>query len=344
MIFPGVLFSQKLSKKVDQFTSKTSVMSEDRTLASVFPIIGSKKPWDLVMSFSLLDKDISFVITHQSQSYSSIVNSISFKFEDGTVIVKNGPGNSGDYNTGLGYKYTFSVFSLTKDELAKFASSNLSLVSADFNYFPDSPTIQSEIKKKSVGLIINDAKAILKEWESMIIKSDGNEKKYLFNCKVEYDQVDEFTNIRKTISSPALIFEKDLGGMFFYLNVSGTKINNHNGLRFIAGFKVSDDMVKMVKVEQVKQIIKYNQISLLLEDGKVISFKDAELNQYVSSVNNYQFYKFYNIENDSIANLLKTIPLKKVRILLDDKEVETLSVIKDGASAIINVLNCTNSL
>jgi hypothetical protein len=343
--FQGNVYAQKLSKKVDKYTSKTIVMSDDRILFDVFPIIGSKKPWDVVMSFSLMDKEISFVLTHQSQSYSSKIISISFKFQDGTIIIKEGPGSSGDFNTGFGYKYTFSGYSLSKEELTKFANSDLEVVKVDFEYFPDYPTIEEAVKKKNKELIKKDAIAVLKEWENMKVISNANGPDYSFNCNFEYDKTDEFTSIRKIITSPSLIFQEDLGGIAYYLNVSGVKNNNKDGLRFIIGFNITDDRLKAtIPDEMMKDKVKYNQVALLLDDGKVLFFKDKEPNQFTSSSKHYRFFKFYDIENDSIANILKTSPIKKVRLMLDDKDMETRDAKPEGKNAIINVLNCIQTL
>ena len=158
------LYSQcKLVKIKDDFGGETSALTKDVTLASVFPLVGSKQPWELVMKFMLVEGSVSISVTHQSQKYSTSLSTIFFKFKDGTVLKMETPATSGDYNTGLGYSYTFTSFDLTKEDLMLFASKDLLKFQADFTHFPDYPIVEEEIKSKNIDKIRKDASCILDE-------------------------------------------------------------------------------------------------------------------------------------------------------------------------------------
>ncbi|OFY51337.1 MAG: hypothetical protein A2W85_03685 [Bacteroidetes bacterium GWF2_41_31] len=160
------LYSQcKLERKTDDFSTKKTVYSPDVTLVSIEPFGSGKFFWNLDMSFYKEDSTLVLYITHASQSYSSRVFSIFFKFKDGTIIKKSESVNSSDYAPGNPYRYTFTVFSLTKDELKIFAMTELEKFHAEFTQFDAYPVIEKEIKKKSIEKIKKDASCMLLEFK-----------------------------------------------------------------------------------------------------------------------------------------------------------------------------------
>jgi hypothetical protein len=153
-----------LIKTKDDFSSSQTVESKDVTLKDVFPLLGSKQPWNLDMSFMLEGEKLRIVFTHKSQLSSSSLSSIFFKFQDGTILKKETSSGEGIYNTGHGYTYRYTFFDLTKEELEFFASKDLLKFRADFSLFPDYPVVEDEIKAKNITVIRKDATCILEEY------------------------------------------------------------------------------------------------------------------------------------------------------------------------------------
>lgn len=332
----------RLSKKVDQFTSKTIIQTNDRTLISVFPLVGSKKPWDLDMNFMTIDKDISIAITHKSQSYSAAIEKIYFKFQDGSIIAKDGPGNSDDYNTGFGYSYTFTAFPLSEEELVKFASNDLELVKAYFISNPNCPVIEEVVKKKSVQNIKEDAKKLSEEYNSIVVVKKENPKIINYECKYEYDKVDDFTKTRTIITAPAILVDEDLAYARYYVSVSGTNINGLTGLRIISGVKITEKSIS-ISPEKAKPILSFNRIDFLLENEQIVTLQDNEISEFRSNSNDLFSFKFFKFENDSIVDQLKSSVIKKVRLSINEKVTSTKDIDINCSNSAINVLNCIES-
>jgi len=340
------LYSQcKLERSKDDFSSSQTVSSQDVTLASVFPLIGNKKPWELVMSFIWVDSAFSISVTHQSQSYSTSLSSIFFKFKDGTVIRKVAPSYASDYDTGLGYNYTSTGFEMTKDEIMIFASKDLLKIQAIFKYFPDHPVVEEEIKNKSIERIRKDASCILSEtssitYEKKDVKSDIKvDVKY--ECKYEKNIIDDFTKKRIVLTQPETIYNVKISedASAFY-SVCGSNISGSNGLQFNRGYRTGNP----VKEDVLKNIMQFDQIALLLDNDEVINLNDTEIVEMARNGSAYVGIKVFAIESDSIWQKLHTIPLKKFRVSMKNKEIGTQEIEKKYAKSIMNIIDCVDAL
>jgi len=343
------LFSQcKLERSKDDFSSNKFVSSKDITLISVFPIIGSKKPWNLDMSFMLVDSLISISMTHKSQSYSTSLSSIYFKFQDGTIIKNEMPSTSSNYNDGLGYDYKITSFSLTKDELLSFASKDLLKFRADFKHFPDYPIVENEFNSKSIDKIRKDASCILDEFNSVrnTKKDDKKEKMDLveYKCGYEIDKIDEFNKKRIVLTRAAIIFDDKLNGGHTYFQVCGSNLNSVNGLKFYRCFNVN----RFDEVDQtnVKNLMLFDQVELLLENDDVISLKNDVVSEYLiqNQANSAWSYKLFTIDNDSIWQKLKSNPLKMIKLSMNGKDLGLKKIDNIYSKSIINAINCIDIL
>lgn len=159
------IFSQcKLDKKKDDFTSEESITTKDVTIAYVFPILqGDKKPWNVDMCFISIDSIIGFILTHQSQGWSTEIDAVYFKLDNGTVIKKEDRFSEGEYSTGGAYTFKFSRFKLTKEELTNFSNNKIEKVRIVFAYFPDYPVYEKELKDKKNMALKEVASCLLKE-------------------------------------------------------------------------------------------------------------------------------------------------------------------------------------
>lgn len=342
------LYSQcKLDKIKDDFGSGQSVSSKDVNLASVFPLIGSKKPWDLVMSFLMVDSSLSISVTHQSQKYSSTLSSIFFKFTDGTVLKKETPSTSGQYNTGMGYQYKWTGFDITKDELLIFASKDLLKFQAQFKYFPDNPTVEEEIKSKSIDRIKKDASCMLSEFNLVLsVKKDEikeNKEVFDYKCKYENDKVDEFTKKRTVLTNASPFYDIKAKGGHHFFQVCESNINGSNGLKFFLchNYKAIEDADE----SELKTLMLFDQVEILLENDEPVSLKsDAVSELFHQAVNCVWSIQLFTIKNDSIWQKLKTIPSKTLRLSFNDKVLYTQNIDKNYTNSFMNVINCIDVL
>lgn len=322
------LYSQcKLERTKDDFSSSQTVYSRDVTIASVFPLIGSKKPWDLIMNFWLIDNSYSMCIAHHSQSNSSELSAIFFKFQDGTIVKKEMPSRTQDYNTGLGYSYTFTFFNLTKEELKIFASKNLLKFQADLKNNRDYPIVEEDIKKQSIDKIRKDANCILTE----IISTTDEPNIHKDECIYEKDIIDDFTKSRIVLTKEAIISRSKGSKDYIRLVVCGSNMNGVNGIQF-------------TYVCNYMQLQIFDQVDLLLVNGDVINLKDKNVSELDVKDDDFIDYKLFTIGNDSIWQKLKTIPLSKVRVSSEGKEFGTIVVDKKNETSIMNVINCIDVL
>jgi hypothetical protein len=332
-----------LEKIKDDFGSVRSVASKDVNLASVFPLIGSKKPWDLVMSFLMVDSSLSISVTHQSQKYSSTLSSIFFKFTDGTILKKETPSTSGQYNTGMGYEYKWTGFDITKDELSMFASKDLLKFQAEFKYFPDYPLVEEDIKSKSAEKIRKDATCLLNEYKltsKTAIKNDVSNDYIKYECKYTRDVVDPFTKIRIVDTQVGTLYDIT-DGPELWINAVGNNSNGVNGIQFEWGMKIPDNTT--VDQTKVQSAMKFDQVDLLLENEKIVSFSDKADPKFVHRLNLNISYKLFPIADSTCLELTKS-PVKNIRLLLSNEVVDLHSVDKKYSKSVINVINCINAL
>ena len=337
------LYAQrKLVKDKDDFSSVQTVHSKDVKIASVFPIIGRKKPWDLVMSFWKTDSAFSIIITHEDQAFSSEVADISFKFKDETIIKLDKAANTGRYNSGFGYYFTFTVFSISKDDLQKFGSVDLVKFNASLKNNADYPIVEEEFKKKISENLREDANAILAVKDPLPqpkkeIKSDFDDP-----CKYLIDKVDDFSKKRVVLTNSSIIYDTKVANFGDnVMNVCGSYNNGAIGLQFTRGMNYTGS--GRVREEELKAIIVFDQLDLLLENDEVVSLKEKDAAQYIKN-GAYYGYKTFTIDNDATWTKLKTIPLKKIRISLVGNELDTQIVDKGYVKAIMKVIKCIDML
>lgn len=337
------LYSQKcnLTKVKDDFASSPSVsfLSKDVTLASVFPLIGSKKPWDLVMHFLLVDGSLSISVTHQSQSYSTSLSSIFFKFQDGTIIKKEAPSTSGDYNTGLGYSYTWTGFDLTKEELMTFASKDLLKFQCSFSYFPDYPVVEQDIKNKSVEKIKRDASCILEEFNSATNVKKEEIKVIKYECKYTKDEIDAFTKKRTVYTNNEILFDTKKNGERMWFTAFGANINGVNSIQFEWGL-MGDAIVDKTEVQT---LLRFNRLDLLLANEKVVTLMDSEVPKFSNQSNYFISYKLFSV-SDSLWDELKTAPIKKLKLSFNNEEKAPEDIDPKYAKSFMNVVNCIDAL
>jgi hypothetical protein len=343
------LFSQcKLESKTDEFSSIKTINSPDVTLVSIEPFGSTNSFWNLDMCFKILNNALQIQVTHASQSYSSRLDFIYFKFKDGTLIKKTEVVNTGNYNSGHGYDYTYTTFSLTKDELLKFSSTELDKFQAEFTHFTDYAHIEKDIKTKSVGKILKDANCILSELNK-VQEALGNSKENSFSesetsCKYEKDLIDDFTKKRIVLTKPGTLIETKMpdGSRAGFSNVCGSNINGVNGLKFSSG------LANIISFNDggasLGEALKFDQVDILLENDEVVSLQDKEASEFSVSTSEYSSSKLFTILDANIWNKLKTTPIKKMRVLLNSKEKPTQEIDKQFKNAIIKVISCIDAL
>ena len=342
------LYSQcKLETKKNDFGEGKSFYTKDITIFAVFPLIGDKKPWNLNMSFDLTDNDLSIIVTHQSQSYSTSLSFINFRFNDGTIINKI-PSLTDDYHTGLGYSYTYTEFHITKEELELFSSKNLLKFQAGFNNFPDYPLVENDLKNNTVSRIKKDALCILNQFHSnsstkKIDNTNIKKDNYEYICGYEIDKIDAFTKKRNVQTKPATIFDiatKTNGRSV--LSLIGNNIDGINSLKFWYAF-IYFDIAKLPE-SSVKTYTLYDQVDILLDNDEAICLKSDEISDFLlQSIAAYTSKQFI-IEDNSIWQKLKTHRIKTIRLSIKGKELRTNDIDENHSNSIINVINCIDVL
>ena len=349
LMFSQSLYSQcKLEKTSDDYSSSLTVSSKDVTLVSVFPLIGSKKPWDITMQFSVEDSTCNIIVIHASQSYSTDFQSIFFKFEDGSVMKMEHASGSGDYNNGFGYKFTATYFSISKEELIEFSQKNLSKVQAIFTHFPDYPVVDQEIKKKNVEKIRIDATCILSEFNLYIAaqkKIKFDPQAYLKEeCLYENIKIDDFTKKRTVLTKAATIYEVKNGtASTSFMNVCGSNINGVNGLQLNRGLIVGSG-AHVNDEASLKSGMLFDQVDLLLVNEEVVNLKLKGVSDYIRNGYTYFSFKLITIENDSIWKKLEIIPIKKIKLGMNGNDLGSLDVKKLNSTSFMKVINCINKL
>lgn len=342
------LYSQcKLVKIKDDFGSGQTISSKDVTLVNVMPLVGSKKPWDLVMSFMIVDGSISISVTHQSQTHSSSLKSIYFRFQDSTVIKMETPAATGRSNEKLGYMYTFTSFFLSKEELILFATKDLLKFQASFTEFADYPLIEEDIKSKNIEKIRQDASCILEELNSAPIEKKDEKKEITnvteYKCGYEIDKIDGFTKKRTVLTKAAPFFDLKVTGGHITFQVCGSSINGTNGLKFYLNHNYK--AVAQADESALKSKLLFDQVDLLLQNDESLSLKSSEVTElFHQAVNSVWSIQLFTIENDSEWQKLKTVPLKSIRLSMNGKILSTDDIDKEYTKSIMNVINCVDVL
>jgi hypothetical protein len=343
ILYPNTYSQCKLERKKDDFGTGYSVSTKDVNLASVFPLLGTKKPWELVMHFLMVDGTVAFTVTHQSQKYSSSLSSIYFRFKDGTIIKKTTPSTTGTYNSGFAYEYEFTGFFITKDELELFATKDLQKFQADFSYFPDYPLVEEDIKPKSIEKIREDASCVLDELNSYL-KSDPQKNEIVvplkeYKCEFSKDKTDAFSKQRIVDTKGNTLIDEKEKDRRVWLNIVGNSTGGVNGLQFEYGLWTTFDLDK----EKVQNALKFTKIELLLDDDSVISLSDESNPKFINQGQYYISYKLFQIDNSKWDKLNNT-KVKTIRISNNDEEIVTQDIKPENASSIANVINCIDSL
>lgn len=333
----------KLEKGSRDFSSSQVTYTHNVKLMSVFPLIGTKEPWTLVMSFYKVDSGYLIHIIHESQSISSEIGNISFKFKDGTMITKNYQLSVGDYNTGFGYSYTYTTFPLAKEELKKFASSKLVKFQALLNNNSDYPVVENKIKKGTAAKIRNYASCILSYHNSIpkakkIIKND-----FSAPCKYAEDKVDDFTKKRTVATSPEFIYDIKSSAFESFLTVVGSNVGGSNGLQFNMGIQAKTVINGNINEDAIEKDMTFDQIDLLLDNGDVINLKKRP-SQFIGNNYTWNSYELFSIKNDTLWKKLKTFPLKKFRMSINGQVKGTQAVNKQYSRSIMRVINCIDKL
>ncbi len=151
-----------LKKDVDEFSKRVVIEGSMVKLISVFPLAYGLDPWDLSMQFRLVNDTLRLTLKHASQSVASAVSSMIFKFKDDSVFTIANKLYSSEAEGGA-YRYEFSIFSLPKELLIKFSSTNLSKYRVIFEYFPQNGVYDKEASKDVSNTIKKDAICLLKE-------------------------------------------------------------------------------------------------------------------------------------------------------------------------------------
>jgi hypothetical protein len=299
------------------------------------------------MHFMSVNESVFLSVTHQSQKYSSSLSSIYFKFQDGTVLKKETPSTTGNYNNGFGYVYKSTGFLLTKEELELFASKDLLKFKADFSYFPDYPVVDEDIKSKNIDRIRKDASCILTEINSIsnTKKEDKKEIKNVleYTCKYEMDKIDGFTKKRSVLTNAALLVDTKVSGGHIFFQLCGSNINGANGLKFYLCHNYK--AVGQADESELKSKMLFDQVEILLENDESFSIKSNEVTAlFKQAVNSVWSIQLFTIENDSLWLKLKTVPLKSLRLSMDGKILFTQEIDKEYSKSFMNVINCIDVL
>ena len=115
------------------------------------------------MSFGTVKDSILIRIEHQSQYLASYIFRISFKFTDGSVIIKN-KGGEGYSLDRLGYNNKSTFFLSTKEEVAKFSTILIEKIRVEFASTPDyDPVYEKVLKSKKSQPFIDAALCLLND-------------------------------------------------------------------------------------------------------------------------------------------------------------------------------------
>lgn len=338
------LYSQcKLERVKDDFGTGSAAYTKDVTLASVFPLVGSKKPWELVLKFMLVDGSVSLSVTHQSQTNSSSLSSIYFRFQDGTVLKMESPATTGRYNSGFVYRYTYTSFDLTKEDLMLFASKDLLKFQSSFVSFADYPLVEENIKSKNVEEIRKNASCILSEY-NVANNTNSNNKKDIkentaYECKYTKDEIDAFTKKRVVYTNNEILHDTKKDGKRIWMTVFGANIDGVNSIQLEWGIMANFDG----DITEMQTLLRFDQLDLLLDNEKVLTLKDSGMPKFNNQSNYYISYKLFPVD-DSTWSELKASPLKKLRLSFNNAVEATQDIDPKYTKSLMNVINCLDAL
>ncbi|MCX6283143.1 MAG: hypothetical protein NTW31_02745 [Bacteroidetes bacterium] len=170
------------------------------------------------------------------------------------------------------------------------------------------------------------------------------QKKQSNKCKYIQDKVDDFTKKRTVETYGETLYDIKKGGFGMsvsdvldasnrvFLNVYGSNIDGINGLEF---------RWASIKYGYVGP---FNQVELILENGKIISLKEEEESESYKDESFYYHFKIFKINDDSVWNTLKTTPVTKLRLSINGKEQRTDDIDKKNETSIMKVINCIDLL
>ena len=157
------LYSQcNLEITKDDFSSSITKCTREEKIINVFPLLGHKEPWTLYFTICKQDSLLKLAIKHEAEYNTSELQSIFFKFKDDSLIKKNGTIHTSIVNTG-GYFETYSIFLLTKEDLTKFATTELDKIRVTFYVNLDFPVVDKELSSKTAKKIMKNAACLLLE-------------------------------------------------------------------------------------------------------------------------------------------------------------------------------------
>ena len=88
----------------------------------------------------------------------------------------------------------------------------------------------------------------------------------------------------------------------------------------------------------------FDQVDLLLGNGDVISLKEKTPSELDVKNDDFIDYKLFTINDDSTWQKLKTLPLSKLKVSIESKELGTIVVDKKYESSVIKVIKCIDLL
>ena len=169
----------------------------------------------------------------------------------------------------------------------------------------------------------------------IIIISNSFGQKNKSDCKYLKNEVDEFTKKTEVRTKGEEIFyEKKLapqGSSELWckrtMMVVGCNFNGINQLLFLlSSCSCSDN--------------DFYSISLLLENGNVVDFSKQSESKYGDECNTY--WQFYTV-NDSTWSVLKSTPVKKIRVRYDNS-LRTFELKEENQNKVMKVIGCVDEL
>ena len=162
-------------------------------------------------------------------------------------------------------------------------------------------------------------------------------------CEYAKDDTDDFTKIRTVLTNPEVLFDIQLNEIARnWLTICGSNINGNRGIQ-VNRVMIFNTKGK-IDEEGLKQLLKFDKIDLMLENDEIISLKE-EPSEFISNgAKTYFSYKLYTIRDDTIWNKLGTIPVKKIKISMNDNELDRQDIEDKYQQSFIKAINCINSL
>jgi len=158
-----LLYSQcDLTRPKDDFSTIKKVITQEQKIINELALLSDKASWELFLRFAKIDSLLRIIVTHQcdyTNKGSGIVESIFFKFKNDSLIKKFKSIITESVREGSIY-YTATVFLISKDELERFASSEIVKVRVKFRSDFDYPEVDADIKKKFSERVVKNANCL----------------------------------------------------------------------------------------------------------------------------------------------------------------------------------------